>query len=155
MNGASIRVVGQSATRRRVAALAVLLLSMAMMTAPALAQKWPYAVRIEGARMHRHLVTLPDGTTLVPLMRLVPAEKDTYYWYRLESLLSVPERWPIQIPMTNIFGVFDGNGNGVADVAAYSVSFPRLSGFYTDGFTKSATIVEGISLTPTALRNTI
>ena len=60
--------------------------------------------------------------------------------------MSVPERWPIQIPMTNIFGVFDGNGNGVADVAAYSVSFPRLSGFYTDGFTKSATIVEGMGV---------
>ena len=76
--------------------LALPLMGLALWAAaPALAQEWPYAVRIEGARMHRHLVTLPDGTTLVPLMRLVPAEKDTYYWYRLESLLTTPERWPI------------------------------------------------------------
>ena len=66
--------------------------------------------------MSDHVVTLPDGTTLVALSRINPEEKDTLYWYEVESLLTTPKRYHRQIQGRQIYGTWDGNGNGIQDV---------------------------------------
>jgi hypothetical protein len=105
------------------------------------AQSWHPAAQIDGARLNINIVTLPDGTTLIPLRRVVPKQKDTMLFYSIQSLLTDRQPWHQQMPgLPNLHGFFDGNSNGYPEAIFSRTGLPSL--FAVDVFTESMTTEE-------------
>jgi hypothetical protein len=74
-----------------------------------------------------NIITLPDGTTLIPLMRMKPNQKDSNTLYSVQSLLTDRTPWPMQLDgLPRVMGVYDGNGSGYPEL----VVSPQNGGFY-------------------------
>jgi hypothetical protein len=98
--------------------MVLLLLIIGVIAGPTLsAQSWQPAAQIDGAVLNINIITLPDGTTLIPLMRMKPNQEDSNTLYSVLSLLTDRTPWPKQFKgLPRILGVYDGNGNGHPEV---------------------------------------
>lgn len=84
---------------------------------PVHAQRWQPAAQLDGASLNINVITLPDGTTLIPLRRMRPNQGDSNVLYSVQSLLTDRTPWPKQFNgLPKIKGVCDGNGNGHPEV---------------------------------------
>jgi hypothetical protein len=115
-----------------------IILLVATITVDVLSQRWQPAAQIDGAVLNINIITLLDGTTLIPLTRVVPKQKDTLVFYSVESLLTDRKPWHQQL-QGRLFlkGVFDGNGNGYPEAIFGQVGLPSF--FAIDMFSENMT----------------